>query len=44
MGPSWELTGHEWADVHDDLADGALVWALAPVVEVATPVPAAAGG
>jgi hypothetical protein len=44
VGPRWELSGHEWADVHEDLADGALVWALVPLVEVATPVPAAAGG
>lgn len=44
MGPRWELAGHEWADVMDDLADETLVWALVPLVEVATPALAAAGG
>jgi hypothetical protein len=43
-GPRWELSGHEWTDVDDDLEDGTPVAAVVPVVEVAWPAPAAAGG
>jgi hypothetical protein len=41
-GPRWELGGHEWADVEEDLADGTLPAAVVPLVEVVAPAAASA--